>query len=84
MTITIMFFASIREATGVASLALPYQAGMKVSGLIDLIAAELGKDCAGVLTQENIRVAVNQELTHEDLLLKDGDEVAYFPPVTGG
>ena len=31
-----------------------------------------------------VRIAVNQNIAHKKLALKDGDEVAFFPPVTGG
>jgi molybdopterin synthase sulfur carrier subunit len=37
-----------------------------------------------VLTEDNIIRAVNQSVVEEDAVLSDGDEVAYFPPVTGG
>jgi molybdopterin converting factor small subunit len=36
------------------------------------------------LTAENIRIAVNQNIIGEDIGVTDGDEVAFFPPVTGG
>ena len=35
-------------------------------------------------TSKSIKAAVNQEMAHADVPLKDGDEVAFFPPVTGG
>jgi molybdopterin synthase sulfur carrier subunit len=31
-----------------------------------------------------LRCALNQQMADESVLLKDGDEVAFFPPVTGG
>jgi len=36
------------------------------------------------LTAENVRVAVNQEMVNGDLQVRNGDEIAFFPPVTGG
>ena len=67
-----------------ASLALPWTDGLRVSSLVEAITGELGPACREALTAENVRVAVNQELIQEDTALQDGDEVAYFPPVTGG
>jgi len=49
-----------------------------VAALWDTLSA--GKDAV----PEQILFAVNHEYVHADYQLKDGDEVAFFPPVTGG
>jgi molybdopterin synthase sulfur carrier subunit len=39
---------------------------------------------AALATTKNLRIAVNQQMAAMDAPVKDGDEVAFFPPVTGG
>jgi molybdopterin synthase sulfur carrier subunit len=39
---------------------------------------------SALATAKNLRCAVNQEMASADTVLKAGDEVAFFPPVTGG
>jgi molybdopterin synthase sulfur carrier subunit len=84
MTLRILYFAGLREAVGLSSeqLALPAQIG-SVDGLRAHLAGRGGVWHALVATK-NLRVAVNQQMAGPDLLLKDGDEIAFFPPVTGG
>ena len=84
MATTVFFFAGLREALGVSSLALDLPpAATTVAGLRDHLAARGGIWLA--LTQtRNLRAAVNQSLVDLNATVKDGDEVAFFPPVTGG
>ena len=84
MSVKVIFFASLREALGRESVELPATPGLRVSSLLAALAPALGEGASELLAAENVRVAVNQELAHTDLALKDGDEVAYLPPVTGG
>jgi molybdopterin synthase sulfur carrier subunit len=46
--------------------------------------AALGTRHAALLTAKNLRAAVNQKMCGLDAPIADGDEVAFFPPVTGG
>jgi molybdopterin synthase sulfur carrier subunit len=78
VTVKIVFFASLREALGVDSVDLQISGSSSVSALISQ------PEWLGILTAENIRIAVNQDLINEDVGVVDGDEVAFFPPVTGG
>ena len=83
MKITVRYFASIREAVGRGSEAIETTAitlGALRSELIargDAHAASFGRGKA-------VRMALNQTLSGEAAQLADGDEVAFFPPVTGG
>ena len=84
MNVRILFFAGLREAlgTGSESLALPDGVG-SVGALRDLLAAR-GEPWAALATTKNLRAAVNQQMVGLDAPLRPGDEVAFFPPVTGG
>ena len=84
MTVKVLFFAGLREAlgTGSESLALP-DGVATVGGLRDLLAAR-GEPWTALATTKNLRVALNQQMVGLDVPLKGGDEVAFFPPVTGG
>ena len=84
MNVRILFFAGLREALGVASesLVLPVGVG-SVGALRDLLAAR-GEHWAALATTKNLRAAVNQQMVGLDAPLRPGDEVAFFPPVTGG
>ena len=78
---TVKFFASLREDLGRAELEL---AAASVADLLDALRAELGADMAAI-EQENVRIAVNQDLIDDfNQPLAAGDEVAFLPPVTGG
>lgn len=84
MTVNIVFFASLRETLGVKSVDLSIPEPSKVSAVIAQLVAEHSPDWLEILTAENIRVAVNQDMINDDIVVSDGDEVAFFPPVTGG
>jgi molybdopterin synthase sulfur carrier subunit len=82
--VRLRFFASLREAMGPhTEMDLP--AGSRVADARDLLIAR-GAPFAQALARERlVRAAVNQVLcADEATLLADGDELAFFPPVTGG
>lgn len=81
---TVVFFASIREDLGTDQVVADFQAGTRVSELIDQLAQQRGPEWGAVLKAENIKIAVNQELIASDVELAPDDEIAFFPPVTGG
>lgn len=84
MSIKVLFFASLREAVGVASLSLELPPQAKtVAELRDLLAAK-GEAWLALTKHKNLRAAVNQSVVDFTASVKDGDEVAFFPPVTGG
>ena len=78
MSITVRYFAVLRERYGKSSDVIAYQPGMTVA---DVWEQTLG---AKQSPPENLMVAVNMEYTRKDTKLNDGDEVAFFPSVTGG
>lgn len=83
--ITVLFFASIREQLGVEKLelALPEQS-TTLADLRQQLINSHAENWQAVLAQHNIVKAVNQEVADDDCVLADGDEIAFFPPVTGG
>lgn len=83
MQVRLRFFASLREALGAdATLELPD--ACTVGQARDLLIAR-GEPFAGALARGRaVRAALNQALCDESAGLKGGDELAFFPPVTGG
>ena len=77
MTITIKYFASLREAYGEDRQLEPPGAGATVAEIWALASG-------GEALPENVLMAVNLEYVDADHGVRDGDEVAFFPPVTGG
>lgn len=92
MSITIKLFASLREALGEAELQLELAAlppAEVVDGAIrvDSIKAVLsarGADWSDAINQPNLVHALNHKVVYLDALVQDGDELALFPPMTGG
>lgn len=77
MTITVKFFASLREQTGNDELQLIHESGMTVLDAWRLAATRTE-------LPRNTLCAVNMEYAKFNQPITDGDEVAFFPPVTGG
>ncbi|MDD2057449.1 molybdopterin converting factor subunit 1 [Pseudomonas sp. GD03860] len=81
MNINVVYFARFREALGRDGEALQGQ----FKTLDDVRQALLAKgDSHAFLAEQNLMCARNQDLCKLDEPLQDGDEVAFFPPVTGG
>jgi len=74
--ITVRYFASIREQLGKGHDELDAR------GI--LCAGDVWRRVAGTPAPANILVAINQEYASLDHAVRAGDEVAFFPPVTGG
>lgn len=83
MHITVRYFASIREAMGTGSEELQTSA-TTVGALREELMARSVAAAAALAAGKAVRMALNQEMCQSDAPLKAGDEVAFFPPVTGG
>jgi molybdopterin synthase sulfur carrier subunit len=81
--IRVRFFASIREALG-AEAELEIEAGATVSAARQRLIERDALHATALAPGRALRSAVNHELCEESLALQDGDELAFFPPVTGG
>ncbi|WP_421188455.1 molybdopterin synthase sulfur carrier subunit [Aeromonas sanarellii] len=80
--IKVLFFAQVRELVGCDELSLPCDYAS--ADALRAALSERGDKWALALESGKLLVAVNQTLVPLDTPLKDGDEVAFFPPVTGG
>lgn len=81
----VLYFAWLRQKIGMSeeSIDLPDHVS-DVAGLLDWLSSR-GPEFADALAHRQvIRVAVNQEHVTFDAPIKAGDEIALFPPVTGG
>ena len=85
MKVKVLFFAALREQVGVASeeVDLPGEKST-IAGLRSHLASRGGAWTSALSERKLLRFAVNQDMARPDALLKAGDEVAFFPPVTGG
>ncbi|MET4575660.1 MoaD/ThiS family protein [Ottowia thiooxydans] len=82
-TITIRYFASIREALGTGSETVQTSA-TTIEALRDELIARGGIHAEVLARGKAVRVALNQIMSSEAAELIDGAELAFFPPVTGG
>lgn len=76
--VTVLYFASLRDAAGVASETVEADADLRA--LYDMLRARHGF----ALPQERLRVAVDGEFARWDDTVRSGSEVAFIPPVSGG
>ena len=77
MTITIKFFASLREEIGKSEVKMELTDSLTVAQVWTQVCDELP-------LPTYILMAVNMEYVDRNTLVQDGDEIAFFPPVTGG
>ena len=80
----VVFFASIREELGINELNIDISDDMKLSQVVDTLSREGAGNWKSVLLAENVRIAVSHELVNDDVRVNTSDEIAFFPPVTGG
>ncbi len=80
--IQVLFFAQIKELVGTGSLRLEGDF-FTVDDVRSHLAAK-GDKWALAMTSGKLLVAVNQTLSEFSSAIKQGDEIAFFPPVTGG
>jgi len=83
MTVKILYFAGLREQLGTPGEDLEL-APTTVAGLRSQLMARGGAWQSALAQGRALRVAVNQEMAQPTTPVKPGDEIAFFPPVTGG
>lgn len=77
MQITVKYFASLREQQGKAEEHLSLASN-------SMSVAKIWENIAGSEINTPILFAINQQYVAPETLVKEGDEVAFLPPVTGG
>jgi molybdopterin synthase sulfur carrier subunit len=83
MNITLRYFASVREIIGMGQETVETQA-LDIGQLRCELMARSPQHGQALSSDKAVRVALNQLACREDAPLSEGDEVAFFPPVTGG
>lgn len=76
MSITIKYFASVRESVG--------RGEDRLAAADPISVAEVWRRAAARPVPPRLLAAVNQQHAGFEAMVNDGDEVAFFPPVTGG
>jgi molybdopterin synthase sulfur carrier subunit len=85
MNITLRFFASVREEVSMSHETLAVPAGVTTVGAVrDLLIARGGAWAQALSHDRALRMAFNQVMCEPDTPVREGGEVAFFPPVTGG
>ena len=83
--LTVLYFAWVRERTGKAQEVIDLPAGVStVAELVAWLAERSPGHASAFANRRSIRCAVNHEFAPPDTRIYPGDEVAFFPPVTGG
>jgi molybdopterin converting factor subunit 1 len=83
--ITVLYFAWLRERTGSAEETFTLPDGVvSVADLVAWLSERSPGHAAAFRNRGTVRCAVNQEFADPLTRLRPGDEVAFFPPVTGG
>lgn len=85
MSITILYFAALREALGTGRETVELPEGVANAGQLRNWLRERGGAWEEALGEHrSVRVSVDQAMARADTPLRTGAEVAFFPPVTGG
>jgi len=85
MSIRILYFGRLREEMGIPGEMFELtQQARDVRGLRAQLAARGGTSAVAFAQGKAVRVSVNQDLARDDTPVREGDEIAFFPPVSGG
>lgn len=84
MATRILYFAGLRERLGQAAEELVLPAAIDTVGKLRAHLARRGAQWDALEAGKNVRAAVNQRMAGAETAVGEGDEVAFFPPVTGG
>jgi sulfur-carrier protein len=83
--VTVLFFAGLREQLGASAEKIELPSGVSTVGALRTHLMKRGGAWEQVFAEKKlVRTAVNQEMAGPASAIKAGDEVAFFPPVTGG
>lgn len=82
--IEVLFFASLREALGVERTEVSCAPGLTAEGLLAALSERSPQWAQALAADRHLMVAINEQLVSASAEVRDGDTVAFFPPVTGG
>jgi molybdopterin converting factor subunit 1 len=82
--IRVLYFAWVRERLGIEEELVEASDPVRLGALLDLLARRSAVHAALFADRGRLRAAINQDFAGWDLFVQPGDEVAIFPPVTGG
>lgn len=84
MNVKVLYFASLRDAVGCAEESFTLPSGVATVGELRDFLARRGDNWSALAEGRNIRAARNQRMARPADAVAPGDEIAFFPPVTGG
>jgi molybdopterin synthase sulfur carrier subunit len=85
MKVTVLYFAALRERVGRAREECEVPEGVETIDALRGWLTARGEPWVGAFTSvKSVRTAVDQSIARGDTPLREGAEVAFFPPVTGG
>ncbi len=85
MNIKVLYFARIKESVNYSSEDMALPSGVTTVKILKQYLASRGETWEKIFTgKQVVRAAINHTLVSDDAEIKAGDEVAFFPPVTGG
>ena len=84
MSVKVLYFASLRETLGYSHETLTLPTQIATLGDLRTHLARRGGVWEALGEGRNVRAAINQEMAGPDRPVADRDEIAFFPPVTGG
>lgn len=84
MRFTVLYLARLREALGRDSEQVELPEASTMAHLIEALRRRGGPWAVELAAGRAVRAAINHDMSGMNATLRDGDEVALFPPVTGG
>jgi sulfur-carrier protein len=80
----IVYFARVREVVGIDGEQFDASPDMPIAALVDQLTQQSERHAAAFADRSKLRFALDQKMVRADALLDDAQELAIFPPVTGG
>jgi molybdopterin converting factor subunit 1 len=84
MRVRLLYFGILKDSLGTAGDEVEVSSGVTVGGLLRILEGQTSKEIMDGDIWRRLAVAVNREYSAPDVVLREGDEVALLPPVSGG